>query len=131
MGLFKDKEPDINLFDETGYEIYEIKALKVVVRINDDFIRIARKATLTNTILQGLDGEKTIDLHQVTGYQIKEPGAATRGYMQFIYPGSQDAKGGINVAVKDENTIMFDKADKAAIKEIKQKVDAAIVAKYK
>ena len=131
MGMFtKSDEEVVDLYDESGYEIFDITALKVVVRISDDFIRIARKATVTNTILQGLDGEKTIDMHQITGYQLKEPGK-TRGYLQLIYPGSQDAKSGVFNATQDENTIMFDKKDKPQIKEIKQRIDAAILAKYK
>lgn len=130
MGIFNKTTDEVDLYDEEGYEVITIPGVKVVVRINENFIRISRKATVSNTILQGIDGEKTIDLHQITAYQLKEPGKA-RGYLQLIYPGSQDNKGGVINAASDENSILFDKKDKPQIKRIKDLVDAAILSKYK
>ncbi|MGF2943009.1 DUF4429 domain-containing protein [Enterococcus xiangfangensis] len=133
MGLFDGKSKEEkrvlkdSLFEPTENEkVFEIKHAKAVVRIDDHFVRIARKSNLTNTILQGLDGEKSIVLGQVTAYQLKAPGKTT-GYLQIVYPGSQDTKGGVVEAVKDENTIIFLQDDIPKIKEIKDILEAAII----
>ncbi|MFW8620855.1 DUF4429 domain-containing protein [Enterococcus thailandicus] len=137
MGLFdgktKNEKKDLkdSLFEPTEKEkVFEIKHAKAIIRIDDNFVRIARKSTFTNVLLQGLDGEKSIVLGQVTAYQLKAPGKTT-GYLQIIYPGSQDTKGGVFDAVKDENTIIFLQDDIPKIKEIKDILEAAIIRNIK
>lgn len=116
-----------SLFEPTQDEqVYEIKHAKAIVRIDKYFIRIARKSNFTNLLLQGLDGEKSIALSQVTAYQLKAPGKTT-GYLQIVYPGSQDTKGGVFDAVKDENTIIFMDEDIPKILEIKLLLEQAII----
>lgn len=116
-----------SLFEPTsGEQIFEIKHAKAVIRIDNNFIRIARKSNFTNLVLQGLDGEKSIVLNKVTAYQLKAPGKTT-GYFQIIYPGSQDTKGGVFDAVKDENTIIFLDEDIPKIVEIKNILEKAII----
>lgn len=116
-----------SLFEPTSDEkVFEIKHAKAVVRIDKHFIRIARKSSFTNVMLQGLDGEKSIVLSQVTAYQLKAPGKTT-GYLQIVYPGSQDTKGGVVDAVKDENTIIFLDDDITKIVEIKNILEQAII----
>lgn len=120
-----------SLFEPTADEkVFEIKHAKAVVRIDKNFIRIARKSSFTNVLLQGLDGEKSIVLSQITAYQLKAPGKTT-GYLQVVYPGSQDAKGGVFDAVKDENTIIFMDDDIPKIVEIKEILEQAIIANLK
>ncbi|MDT2794301.1 DUF4429 domain-containing protein [Enterococcus thailandicus] len=137
MGLFdgktKNEKKDLkdSLFEPTENEkVFEIKHAKAIIRIDDNFVRIARKSSFTNVLLQGLDGEKSIVLGQVTAYQLKAPGKTT-GYLQIIYPGSQDTKGGVFDAVKDENTIIFLQDDIPKIKEIKDILEAAIIRNIK
>ncbi|MGN4668640.1 hypothetical protein ACTFRP_23310 [Bacillus cereus group sp. MYBK234-1] len=51
---------------------FEFKgAGKTVVRIEDNFIRLKRRGAL-NFLNHGLDGEKTIDINNMTGIQIKK-----------------------------------------------------------
>ena len=99
-----------------------------MVRIDEFFIRIARQNTISNTLLQGLDGEKSILLSELTAFQLKEPGK-TVGYLQLIFPGSMDTKGGVFDAVKDENTITFTKEDKMKMFEVKSLIENAMVKK--
>ncbi len=131
MALFgkkQDESLEIELFTEEPNErVFEFKKSKTVVRIDNYFIRIARKS---NVLLHGLDGEKSILLSEITAYQLKEPGA-TVGYLQLVYPGSSDTKGGVFDAVKDENTVTFLKEDKAAILELKQAIEKALKDKVK
>ena len=64
-------------------------------------------------------------LSEITAYQLKEPGA-TVGYLQLVYPGSSDVKGGVFDAVKDENTVTFLKEDKESILELKKAIEEAL-----
>lgn len=80
---------------------------------------------MSNMLLHGLDGEKSLLLSAITAYQLKEPGA-TVGYLQLVYPGSADTKGGVFDAVKDENTVTFVKEDKQAILELKIAIETAL-----
>nr|DAK25039.1 MAG TPA: protein of unknown function (DUF4429) [Caudoviricetes sp.] len=134
MALFgkkQDESLEVELFTEEPNErVFEFKESKTVVRIDDYFIRIARKSNVSNVLLHGLDGEKSILLSEITAYQLKEPGA-TVGYLQLIYPGSSDTKGGVFDAVKDENTVTFTKEDKASILELKQAIEKALKDKVK
>lgn len=99
---------------------------KNVIRVDDHFVRITRGGTLSNLILQGLDGEKSIRLSTLTGFQIKEPGV-TVGYFQFVYPGSTDTKAGVFDAVKDENTVTFLKKEKPQVLELRKIIEQAII----
>lgn len=133
MALFggKDKEPEVEIFTaELNERVFEFKKSKTIVRIDDYFIRIARKSNMSNMLLHGLDGEKSILLSEITAYQLKEPGA-TVGYLQLVYPGSADTKGGVFDAVKDENTVTFVKEDKQAILELKIAIETALKNKVK
>lgn len=129
MALFGKKQNDVQeveLFTEEPNErVFEFKKSKTVVRVDDCFIRIARKSNVSNVLLHGLDGEKSILLSEITAYQLKEPGA-TVGYLQLVYPGSSDVKGGVFDAVKDENTVTFLKEDKESILELKKAIEEAL-----
>lgn len=129
MALFGNKVEEIDLFPPTDNErTLEFKSSKTVVRLDDFFIRIARKKSLSNLVLQGLDGEKSILLSEVTAYQFKKPGK-TVGYLQLVYPGSIDDKAGVFNAVQDENTVSFtkDEADDALI--LKEAIENALINK--
>ena len=131
MALFggKDKEPEVEIFTaEPNERVFEFKKSKTIVRIDDYFIRIARKSNMSNILLHGLDGEKSILLSEITAYQLKEP-SSTVGYLQLVYPGSSDTKGGVFDAVKDENTVTFTKEDKEAILELKTAIEQALKSK--
>ena len=110
MALFgkkQDEVSEVELFTEEPNErVFEFKKSKTVVRIDDYFIRIARKS---NVLLHGLDGEKSILLSEITAYQLKEPGA-TVGYLQLVYPGSSDTKGGVFDAVKEGDEVAIEVA---------------------
>ncbi|CUR63423.1 DUF4429 domain-containing protein [Leuconostoc gasicomitatum] len=121
MGLFSEKEK-VDLFTATTSETtFYIKSSKTTVRLDNKFVRVARGG-VSNAILQGLDGEKSILLSSITAFQIKEPGLMT-GYMQLIYPGSSDIKAGVWSAIQDENTIAFIKSEKSIVLAIKNAIE--------
>lgn len=111
--------------------IFEFKgAGKTIVKIEGNFIRLKRKGAL-NFLNHGLDGEKTIDINNMTGIQIKKANFFTNGYIQFIFMGSQESKRGVMAAATDENTVMFTKREQKMAEEIKVYIESILVNKSK
>ena len=67
-------------------------------------------------------GDKEIPISSITAVQLKPVGWATSGYIQFAYSGSKESKGGVFDAVKDENTVMFDKKQQPRFEELKNRI---------
>nr|WP_259549284.1 SHOCT domain-containing protein [Heyndrickxia oleronia] len=101
---------------------------KTRVILDGNFLRIKRKGFL-NFANHGMDGEKTIDIYNMSGVQMKEAGSVTSGYLQFIFMGSKENKGGLFAATKDENTIMFIKKEQDMANEIKAYIENIIANK--
>ncbi|PHE64101.1 hypothetical protein COF68_04425 [Bacillus toyonensis] len=111
-------------------KVFEFKgASKTKVTVEGNFIRLERKG-FTNMMNLGLSGEKTIDLNNVTGVQMKKAGF-TSGYLQFIFLGSQESKRGVFAATQDENTVMFTKKEQPMAEEIKKYVEDFLANKSK
>lgn len=110
-------------------QTFEFKgAGKTIVTLDGNFLRIKRKGFL-NLANHGLDGEKTFDINNISGVQLKDAGALTSGYIQFILLGSRESKGGLMAATKDENTIMFVKKEQKMADEIKSYVENILTSK--
>ncbi|ACK93689.1 MULTISPECIES: DUF4429 domain-containing protein [Bacillus] len=106
-------------------KVYEFKSAgKSTITIDGNFIRIKRKG-FVNLMNHGLDGEKTIDINTLTGVQMKQAGF-TSGYIQFIFMGSKESKGGVFAATKDENTVMFVKKEQKMAEEIKTYIEGIL-----
>lgn len=104
-------------------KILEFKAVgKTKVTLDGNFLRIKRKGML-NFANHGMDGEKSININNISGVQLKDAGTFTNGYIQFLISGSKESKGGLLAATKDENTIMFAKKEQTMADEIKKYVE--------
>ena len=103
---------------------------KAKIVLEDDKITIIRKG-FVSFLRHGLKGEKTIMFNSISGMQYKPSGIAA-GYLQLVVMGSQENKGGLYSALKDENTICFvgKKYNKQA-EEIKQYIENHIANKEK
>lgn len=111
-------------------KVLEFKSAgKTTVTLDGNFLRIKRKGAL-NLLNHGMDGEKSIDINNVSGVQMKEAGALTNGYIQFIFSGSKESKGGLFAATQDENTIMFAKKEQKMADEIKAYVENILANKH-
>ena len=109
-------------------KVFEFKgAGKSVITLDGSFLRIKRKGML-NLMNHGLDGEKSIDINNMSGVQLKEAGL-TSGYIQFIFPGSKENKSGVFAATQDENTVMFVKKEQAMAHEIRDYIEAILANK--
>lgn len=96
---------------------------KSTITIIDNKILIKRKG-FNNFVNQGLKGEKTIFIKNISSVQIKKNGL-TNGYIQFSLIGGGESKGGIFAATKDENTVMFGrKGEYEKALEIKQYIES-------
>lgn len=91
------------------------------VTLSFNKIDITRKG-LKAFASHGFDGTKTIFLRKLTAIQFKEAGNVTNGYIQFIFPGSSEDKGGLWSAMKDENTVVFNKSQQAQFEELKNNI---------
>lgn len=94
---------------------------RAVVSVENDIIRISRKG-VRSFLTQGLKGEKSIPIRNITAIQIKKPGMTT-GYIQFAQHGMMESEGGVFDAVKDENTIIFNKKDYEQALELKDYIE--------
>lgn len=64
---------------------------KAIIRINENSITISRPGAISK-LTYGFVGDKTIMLNQITSVQLKKSTTFTTGFLQFIVPGSIEAK---------------------------------------
>lgn len=104
-------------------EFFFKSPMKTTVTANDIGITISRKGLIGKS-LHGLKGAKTIPYSSITAVQMKSGTMLTNGYLQLSLPGGVEATKGIQEAVKDENTVMFTKADNDLASELKQLIES-------
>ncbi len=97
--------------------------------LQGDNVVISRRGTgLLTALNQGMQGDKTIPIRNITAVQLKAPGLTT-GYLQLSLNG-RDTPGGAYAAVKDENTVLFSgsqhKIFEAFRKELQSRVDQPV-----
>jgi hypothetical protein len=99
------------------------------ISIVGDNIVISRKGTgLLTALNQGLQGDKTIPIRNITAVQLKEPGLTT-GYLRLSING-RDPVGGVREAVVDENAVLFNSTAQTKIflafrDELQRRINAA------
>lgn len=88
--------------------IIEATGVNGQIKLYNNRLDITRKGFVAFAC-HGMDGTKSIFINKLTAIQFKEAGIATNGFIQFIFEGSQENKGGLFSATQDENSIMFNK----------------------
>ena len=91
------------------------------VELLDDSIVIRRKG-LANILTQGLHGEKTIPFSNITAVEFKAAGTWMAGMIQFTLVGGREFRGGLAEATRDENAVLFTKAQQAAFEAVRDTV---------
>lgn len=72
----------------------------------------------------GLRGAKEIQISSITSIQFRKAVPfLVRGYIQFVFMGSQDAKLGEFQAAKDENTVLFTPSQQVSFERIKAEIE--------
>lgn len=87
---------------------------------------VIRRKGFRAFMTQGLKGEKDIYLSRISSVQYKKPGLVTNGYLQFTFSGGKETKGGLFDATRDENTVMFTKAQQAAFGALKERIETGL-----
>lgn len=68
-------------------------------------------------------GEKEIPLDSITSVQFREPGTATKGYIQFGQKGYDESDDGLFDAANDENSVMFIQDQTEDFRELRSKIE--------
>lgn len=99
-----------------------------ILTVDDTFITIERKGAMAKMTHGFSQGQKRLAIAQVTSVQFKKPGL-TVGYIQFTIGGSREATGGVTKAMKDENSVAFEKnaADFEAVRDF---IEARIAKRF-
>jgi hypothetical protein len=92
--------------------------------VSDTEVVITRKGFLA-FLTQGLKGEKTIRLADISAVQFKDAGLFTNGYIQLSFLGGQENKRGLFDATKDENTVMFTKSQAEVFRAARDRIQSA------
>ena len=79
---------------------------KEVLKLNENSITISRPGVMSK-MTHGFVGEKTILLSQITSVQFKKSTTFTKGFLQFIVPGTIEAKKRPANRLYDENIVYF------------------------
>lgn len=92
--------------DSNRGEVIRAEGIGGQVELRGDRLTISRKGAFAK-FAHGLKGDKKIRLARLAGIQFKRAGGFTNGYIQFVFSGSDESKGGLLAATQDENTVMF------------------------
>lgn len=98
------------------------KGVNGQLELLEDRIRIKREGILS-FMNHGFKGDKEILIERISAIQFKKAGSVFSGYIQFSFLGSQEAKGGIFDATKDENTVVFVAKEQEKFESIKRKIE--------
>lgn len=107
--------------------VMEAKGVNGQLELLENKIRIRRKGLMA-LATQGIKGDKEIFIKQITSVQIKNASALINGFIQFVFVGGQEAKGGLLEAGKDENTVTFSKKQQPEFEAIKSAIEERLVA---
>jgi hypothetical protein len=112
--------------------IIEAKGHNGTVTFDGAFVAIQRKGALGRLTVG--KGEKRIPVSSITAVQWKQPGALVNGYIAFTLAGGIESKARFghqtSDAVQDENAVIVMKSQAAPFLELRDAVEAAIVAQH-
>ncbi len=101
-----------------------VKGLNGQVDFDGASILISRKGGMAH-LTQGLKGDKTIPVGNITSVQFKAANFLTNGYIQFA-TGASESRGGLVEATKDENTVVFTKRMQTSFEELRGAVEVSL-----
>ena len=105
--------------------LLEAKGVNGQLALLEGRVRLSKKGVL-GFLTQGLKGDKEIAISSISSIQWKKASGLTNGYIQFAFQGGAEAKGGLLQATKDENTVMFRKAQQPKFEAIRDEVQRRI-----
>ena len=87
-------------------EVIKFTGLMDTMTLFEDRL-VLRPRGIMGFLTKGLMGTKEIPYASITAIQLKEVKYFINGYIQFSILGGKESTGGLNSAVKDENTVVF------------------------
>lgn len=105
--------------------LLEANGVSGQLEIYENEIIIKRNGWLARTIYSK-KGDKLILISQIQSIQFKPWDRYQNGYIQFVLSGGYLANGDISIAVKDENTIMFNQKQQEIFEEAKRTIEDLI-----
>ena len=87
---------------------------------------VIRRKGFANVLTQGVQGDKSILLNSITAIQFLKPRGVLGGLIQFTILGGREFGGGMMEATKDENAIIFTKAQEPMFLSLKQIIEDRI-----
>jgi hypothetical protein len=109
----------------------EARGRNGVVAFDGHFVTINRKGFLARASIG--KGEKRIPLGSISAVQLKPAGPMMNGFIQFTVPGGNERRSKFGHqtfdATKDENSVMFTKAQMPQFLALRGEIEQAIVAR--
>lgn len=102
----------------------QVKGLNGQLELTDTHVIIRRKGIMA-TLSKGLAGEKSIPIDSITSVQFKPGGLLWNGFIKFCYPGSDEIRGGLSAATKDDNAVIFTGSMNAQFEEFRRRLEEA------
>lgn len=102
----------------------QVKGLNGQLELTDTHVIIRRKGFMA-TLSKGLAGEKSIPLDTITSVQFKPGGLMWNGFIKLCYPGSDEIRGGLSEATKDDNAVIFTRGMNAQFEEFRKRLEEA------
>lgn len=81
--------------------------VKDTLIVYEDRVIIRHKGIVNVLAMEGVSGDKTIYITDITSVQFKPANKILSGHIQFSLPGGNEARGGLLAAAGDENTVTF------------------------
>lgn len=109
----------------------QVKGHTGTVEFDGSFVTITRSGMARLTVGKG---DKRIPVASITAVQWKPPGMLVNGYIQFTIPGGNEQRSRAGSATfdagKDENSVLFTKAQAPKFEELRAAIENAIAQRY-
>jgi hypothetical protein len=97
--------------------------------VDADWVIIDRKGAAAK-MTHGLAGSKRLPIGVISSVQVKPATGLARGYILFGLPGGNESKRGLTETARDENAVLFTKANAKDFEAIKAFVEAKIAERH-
>jgi hypothetical protein len=98
------------------------------LEVDDSYVTITRKGGMAKVTYGFTRGEKRIAIDSITSVQFKAAGM-TAGYIQFTLAGANESTRGVVAAMKDENSVGFQKKHQKEFEAVRDFVEGRIASR--
>lgn len=102
------------------------KGINGQVELSDNNVVIKRKGFMA-VMSKGFTGDKTIPIKAITAIQVKPASLLSgNGFIKFCYGGSDERRGNLAQAAKDDNAVIFGRKSNKDFEELKSRIEKLI-----